>query len=93
MVGDDKEIMEIVRTFPVSAISEVLERIEILGREAALADLDDIKKRVATAQENYEKGKNSSLEEVAPATTGLGKMTWNRTPPSEATLNMDLLEM
>lgn len=92
LVGDDAEIMEIVRKFPVSAIAEVLERVEVLGREKALADLDDIKKRVEAAQENYAAGKNSTLEvPTDPKVTKLNRYV--PSPLSEGNLHAEIPEV
>lgn len=46
LLNGDEEIYEIVKTYPVAFIMEMVKRIKIIGREEALASIGDIKKRV-----------------------------------------------
>lgn len=55
LVGDDEEIFEITRNFPVAFTVELLKRIEVLGKEIALQNMDDIIDRIENIKDtNYE---------------------------------------
>lgn len=67
--GDDKadeELFNIVKDFPVAYIKEILKRIEALGREEALANIEDVKVRVKNLKvSNYDLNKiDSELEKM-----------------------------
>lgn len=55
IVGDDEEILEITRNFPVAFTVELLKRIQVLGKEVALQNMDDIIDRIENIKDtNYE---------------------------------------
>lgn len=45
IVNGDREIFEIVKNFPIAFTQELLIRIKVLGREEALANIEDLTKR------------------------------------------------
>lgn len=55
LVNDDAELLEITRNFPVAFTVELLKRIKVLGKEKALANMDDITARIENLEHvNYE---------------------------------------
>lgn len=55
LVKDDPELFEITRTFPVAFTVELLKRVKVLGKEKALANMDDIAARIENLEQvNYE---------------------------------------
>lgn len=53
LVGDD-EIFEIIKNYPIAFINEVMKRVESLGKEEALSNMEDVKTRVSKLNEkNY----------------------------------------
>lgn len=53
LVGQDREIFEIVKDYPIASVMELMTRIEVLGRAEALATMEDIAKRVENMQKTY----------------------------------------
>lgn len=55
MVGGDEEILKRVEKFPAAYIDELMRRIKVEGREAALAGMEDIDIRIEKAsKQNYD---------------------------------------
>ncbi len=55
MVGNDEELLKVVEDFPAAYIDEVMRRVKVEGREAALADMEDIDIRIKKAsKQNYD---------------------------------------
>lgn len=52
MVGDDEELFKLVKNYPAAFIGEVVKRINVKGRESALAGMKDLKARLQKIQKN-----------------------------------------
>jgi hypothetical protein len=52
----DEEVINLVKHFPVAFVVEVVKRIEIMGKEEALKNIDDIKKRIECDTGEYKLG-------------------------------------
>ncbi|HVI40792.1 MAG TPA: ATP-binding protein [Anaerovoracaceae bacterium] len=50
LIEDDQEIYEIVKDYPVAFVMELLKRIKAMGKKEALANMNDLKKRVEMLQ-------------------------------------------
>lgn len=53
LVGNDKEIYEIIKDFPIASTMELMKRISVLGKTEAIASMDDITKRYENLKEKY----------------------------------------
>lgn len=65
LVRNDQELFELTKNFPVAYIKELMKRIDVLGKEQALATMDDIKVRVDNLAVN-----NYSLNKVKASSAG-----------------------
>lgn len=54
LVGDDDELAERVRDLPVAYVAELVKRREVLGRERALAELEELCARRALVEQQKE---------------------------------------
>jgi hypothetical protein len=50
LVGDDEELAERVRDLPVAYVAELVKRRDVLGRDRALAELDELCARRAMVE-------------------------------------------
>lgn len=54
LVNNDKEVFEIVKSYPVAFICEVVKRIKVLGKDKALSSLQDLEQRLENIEDtNY----------------------------------------
>lgn len=63
IVGGDTEIFNLVKNFPVAYIIEVMNRIEVLGREHAIKSIEELKQRFNHTQKNLHHGFSDRNEE------------------------------
>lgn len=53
IVNNDEEVLNIVRDFPIASTMELMKRIEALGKDEALATMDDITQRLANSKQRF----------------------------------------
>lgn len=80
LVGNDSELFELVKDFPVAFTVELMKRIKILGKEEALKSIADIHDRIANFENvNYELRQKTSRRKgtTDAAETYKGSSKWS----------------
>lgn len=71
LVHNDQELFELTKSFPVAYIKELMKRVDVLGKEEALASMQDIQIRVQNLNNNnysLHKDKNKTSYALSSAT-------------------------